>query len=68
MTAVLQASKVHNSVIDLADVCATLKMSSEECKEFVRWAGKSGLLTDLTNDQAILTAAGRAFAQGLTRS
>lgn len=65
MCAVLKASERHNSVFTLSEVCHDLRMAADECGEIVRWAEKAGLLNNLRNDQAILTAAGRALAEGL---
>lgn len=63
MTAVLHASERQNSVIDVSGVCLGLRMDADECQAVVRWAGKAGLLTDLGGGQAILTGAGRDFAE-----
>lgn len=65
MCAVLGASKRQNSVFSLSELCVGLKMTTDECGEIVRWAEKAGLLNNLRNDQAILTAAGRALAERL---
>ena len=65
MSALLRASKRQNSVVPLREVCDGLKMKADECGEVVRWAEKAGLLNKLGNDEAILTATGRDWAEAL---